>query len=42
MCCPPGLLLGRRVASEYDLKGTYGVTQVFWMGDKNRVRLDWR
>ena len=40
MCCPPGL--GKRVVSEYDLKGTYGVIQVFWMGDKIRVRLDWR
>ena len=42
MCCPTGLLLGKRVVSEYDLKGTYGVIQVVWMGDKIRVRLDWR
>ena len=42
MCCPPGLVLGKRVVSEYDLKGTYGVIQVFWMGDKIRVRLDGR
>ena len=42
MCCPPGLLLGRRVVSEYDLKVMYGVIQVFWMGDKIRVRLDGR
>ena len=42
MCCPPGLVLGKRVVSEYDLKVTYGVIQVFWMGDKIRVRLDGR